>query len=183
MTSDLDIISTPTIGSGTLGVVTLIQNYFDTIEFSITLSPDTAFVSTGGPHHAFAFNLDLASPYTISFDSPDNGMFVYSGGPATNTPYGTFSNIIDCPGCGPGASHAYSGVLAFTITAESGLSFDNIVANAGGYLFSADVIGPAGGTGNIASMAPVPEPNTYAMLLVGIGLIGLSMRKKKEDDI
>jgi hypothetical protein len=151
----------------------------DQVEFNVALAPNTAFVSTGGPHNAFAFNLNLLTPYTISFNSPTSGIFTI-GGSATNTPYGVFTNVIDCPGCGPGASNAYPGLLDFTVTATGGISLDNFIANAGGYYFSADVIGPSGGTGNIASnvMSPVPEPQTYAMLLVGLGLIGLSARRK-----
>lgn len=31
------------------------------------------------------------------------------------------------------------------------------------------------------NMAPVPEPQTYAMMLVGLGLLGFSARRKKQD--
>jgi hypothetical protein len=182
ITSSLDIISSPSIGSGSLGVVTVTQNSFDSVGFNVTLAPDTAFVSTGGPHHAFAFNTNLVTPYTIAFNNPVNGMFVYSSGSGNNTPYGIFSGIIDCPGCGPGASNAYSGVLDFTITSASGIDLSNFIANSSGYFFSADVIGPSGGTGNIAANAvsPVPEPQTYAMILAGLGLIGLTARRRKD---
>jgi hypothetical protein len=181
LTSSLNIISDPSIGSGSLGVVTLTQNSLDQVEFNVALAPNTAFVSTGGPHNAFTFNLNLLSPYTIAINNPTSGIFTV-GGSGTNTPYGAFTNVIDCPGCGPGASNAYSGLLDFTVTATGGISLNNFIANSGGYYFSADVIGPSGGTGNIASnvISPVPEPQTYAMLLVGLGLIGLSARHRKD---
>lgn len=179
VTSSLDIISSSSIGSGSLGVVTLSQNILDQVEFNVSLAPNTSFVSTGGPHNAFAFNLNILTPYTITINIPNSGIFVV-GGSAINTPYGTFTNVIDCPGCGPGASNAYPGPLDFTVTA-SGLSLSNFVTNVGGYFFSADVIGPSGGTGNVASkvISPVPEPETYAMLLAGLGLIGFVARRKK----
>ncbi|MFZ2160782.1 MAG: PEP-CTERM sorting domain-containing protein [Sideroxyarcus sp.] len=186
VTSSLNIISTPSIGTGSLGEVTITQTSSTTVEFSVALAPATAFVSTGGPHHAFTFNLELSTPYSILFNNPDNGMFVYTGGSAVNTPYGKFYNAIDCPGCGPGASNAYFGVLNFTITGNTGISLSDFVANSGGYFFSADVIGPLGGTGNIAANAitplvtPVPEPQTYAMLLAGLAFIGFSARRKKD---
>jgi len=181
VTSSLNIISDPSIGSGSLGVVTLTQNSLDQVEFNVALASNTAFVYTGGPHNAFAFNLNLLSPYTIAIKDPTSGIFTV-GGSGTNTPYGSFTNVIDCPGCGPGASNAYPGPLDFTVTAIGGIGLNNFIANTGGYYFSADVIGPSGGTGNIASnvMSPVPEPQTYAMLLVGLGLIGLSARHRKE---
>jgi hypothetical protein len=185
VTSTLNTISSPSIGTGNLGVVTITQNSFNTVEFNVALSPDTAFVSTGGPHNAFTFNLDLLTPYIVSFNGASADSFVYSGGPEINTPYGSFINAIDCPGCGPGGSNAYSGVLDFTITAADEISFNNFVANTGGYYFSADVIGPSGGTGNIAAteVAPVPEPHTYAMILVGLGLIGFTARHRKDVDV
>lgn len=180
-TSSLDVISTPSIGSGSLGTVTVTQNSANVVEFNIKLAPSTAFVSTGGPHNAFTFNLDLSTPYTLTFVNPTNGTFTYNAGSVANTPYGIFSNGIDCPLCGPGASNAYSGVLDFTITDASGLNLNNIVVNSSGYYFSADVIGPSGGTGNIASktMSPVPEPQSYAMLLAGLALISFTARRRK----
>lgn len=180
-TSSLNVISDPSIGSGSLGVVTVTQNSSNVVEFNVALAPNTAFVSTGGPHNAFTFNLDLLTPFTLTFVNPTDGTFVYSGGPATNTPYGSFSNAIDCPLCGPGASNAYSGVLDFTITETGGINLNNIITNSLGYYFSADVIGPSGGTGNIASnnMSPVPEPRSYAMLLAGLALIGFTARRRK----
>lgn len=181
-TSSLDVISDPSIGSGSLGVVTVTQNSANVVEFNVMLSPNTAFVSNGGPHNAFTFNLDLLTPYTITFVNPTNGTFTYNAGNVTNTPYGIFSNGIDCPGCGPGGSHAYSGVLDFTITDASGINLNNIVANPLGYYFSADVIGPSRGTGNIAStMSPVPEPRSYSMLLAGLALIGFTARHRKNN--
>jgi hypothetical protein len=35
---------------------------------------------------------------------------------------------------------------------------------------------------NSANMAPVPEPQTYAMMLAGLGLLGLSIRRRKDNN-
>jgi len=40
-----------------------------------------------------------------------------------------------------------------------------------------NVLKPAGYSGNL-SISPVPEPETYAMLLAGLGLIGFSARRR-----
>ena len=40
-------------------------------------------------------------------------------------------------------------------------------------------IGMIGMTYHLGSLAPVPEPETYAMLLAGLGLLGLAARRRK----
>ena len=35
---------------------------------------------------------------------------------------------------------------------------------------------------NSTNMAPVPEPQTYAMMLAGLGLLGLSIRRRKDNN-
>ncbi|MFY9287675.1 MAG: VPLPA-CTERM sorting domain-containing protein [Alphaproteobacteria bacterium] len=187
----LDVISSPSIGSGTLGTVMLTQNGVNQVDVKVTLAANTAFVSTGGPHHAFTFNLNLLTPYTVSITSPLSG-FTLSGPNPTNTPYGVFTNGIDCPGCGPGASNAKPGPLEFSVMDSSGVSISNFVANllkdgSTGYFFSADVIGPAGSTGNIAAirtggggpLSTVPLP--AALPLFGGSLLALAYaaRRKK----
>jgi PEP-CTERM motif len=40
------------------------------------------------------------------------------------------------------------------------------------------------GTGNIAfAVAPIPEPETYAMLLAGLGMIGLAARRRRAEKV
>jgi hypothetical protein len=198
-TSFLDIISKTTIGSGTLGTVTLTQNGADEVDVVVKLAANTSFVDTGltKNHNAFVFNLNpytlnhLHHSYTVVITSPLN-TFVNASSPIGNTPYGTFSNGIDCSGCGSGASHANPGPLKFNVRDTTyGIALSDFVANSTinsleHYFFSADVIGPSGGTGNIASdevvTSPVPEPETYAMMLAGLGLMGFIARRRKERD-
>ena len=181
ITSNLDQISSPTIGSGTLGTVTLTQNGANEVDVAVALAGSTAFVSTGGPHNAFVFNDNLTSAFNVAITSPTGGFFALGGTGVSNTPFGTFSIGIDCPGCGPGASNANSGPLDFTVTDSSGISVSNLFQqNSSGNYFSADVIGPAGGTGNIAAnsgtlQAPEMDSSTAAggltLLLGGLAVL------------
>jgi hypothetical protein len=165
---DLNIISKTDIGSGTLGTVTLTQISANEVDVLVSLIANTFFVDTGGPHNAFAFNLGDA-PSGIYIKSPLGGIFSV-GGAGTNTPYGAFTNVINCPGCGNGSSGPDFSTLAFAVTDSDGISIGDFIANVGGSFFSADVIGPGGGTGNIAA-APIPA--ALPLFASGLGAIGL----------
>ena len=52
------------------------------------------------------------------------------------------------------------------------------------YLFSSDVVSTSdnkyfGNTGNVASIAAVPEPETYALMLAGIGMVGFMAKRRR----
>jgi len=168
----LDVISSSSIGSGTSGYVTLTQDGADKVDVDVSLAANTAFVSTGGPHHAFAYNLDLKTPFSVTIENP--ARFSVAKSSFGKAPFGLFTDGINCPGCGPGASHAKPGTLDFFIYDASGISISDFVANAKGYYFSADVIGPRGGTGNIAAV-PLPA----ALPMMGAGLLGLCVLKRR----
>ena len=98
---------------------------------------------------------------------------------------GTFNYSIDCPGCGPGASHANPGPLEFLITA-TGLTPEKFIANASGYTFSADIIGASGNTGSVGSFAgvndpvsPVPEPASLVLFGTGLVFAGSVIRRRR----
>jgi PEP-CTERM motif len=182
-TFSLDQISSPTIGTGTLGTVTLTEILSGPtagreIDVSVSLLPGVGFVSTGGPHNAFAFNFDDLAHAAVTITSPLD-TFALVHGSVTNTPYGSFLAGIDCTGCGNGGSHPVSGPLTFSVVDSHAISFSDFTANSGGYFFSADLMGPAHGTGNVAA---IPEPSTYALVLCGLGALALTARTRRRRD-
>ncbi len=75
-----------------------------------------------------------------------------------------------------------SGVSLSTGTLDEWTLSTGVLA-AGSYYLQVDgsVLGSAGGkySADIA-LAPVPEPETYAMMLAGLGLLGFTARRRKQ---
>jgi hypothetical protein len=66
------------------------------------------------------------------------------------------------------------------------LSLDNGSMFGGPYYMAADVLGIPAGTdgqtisGSIGTTAAIPEPETYAMMLAGLGMMGFVARRRKQ---
>ena len=173
---------------GPFGTVTAttVDGNSNAMDIRVALNSNFVFVNTGGPHHAFAFNLaNDGTPGVVSNVAP--GGFAADGS-GINTPFGTFSNLIDWTGAQGGPPQGNAGPLTFRITDAGGISFSSFIASTGdslapgGWLFSAD-LWANGFTGNVATNSTptlVPEPETYAMMLVGFGLLGFVARRRRQ---
>ena len=194
------------LGSGPYGIVTLTEGGSGTgayVDVNVDLYNGSRFVQTSGfdgdKHNAFVWNLTNSPAGTVTIQAPVDTFTVDSTVPDENTPFGFFTNGILC--CNKnGASAAEDPPLNFRVTDTNGITVlgvggswvgstvtwgagDRFATNTGGFLFSADIVTTSGFTGNVASSAiasPIPEPETYAMLLAGLGLLGLMGRRRKQ---
>lgn len=173
-------------GAGPYGSVTLAQSFSDVL-VSVSLRDDLNFVHTGS-HAIFAFNLSGLSSSSditkISFAKGLNNVFGVVNAPG-NSPFSTFSYGITCiDDCSAGGSRGgYADPLTFTVHNAMVSDFNQLSTGKGrAAYFSADVANGTGTTGTIGvtQISAVPEPESYAMLLAGLGLMGsIALRRQR----
>jgi len=129
---------------------------------------DIIALSTGGTV-TITFSQTVVDPYiglvswngnTVDFGVP---IVIDSFGPGF---WGSGTPVLNATGTGFFGSGEVHGVIRLPG------SFDSIT-------FSHTSEGWHGFTVGVAGIAPVPEPETYAMLLAGLGLLGFAARRKK----
>ena len=130
--------------------------------------------------------------YQEALGQARNGFFedtylftVTEGQPLFNTTVsnnnGTVKNLID----GMvflffGASSTPLGSFAFDgTTGDVPHSFGSLGAGGYHYLVSGKANGTRGGSYSLTSVSAIPEPQTYALLLAGLGVIGFVARRRR----
>ena len=173
----------------TYGTVSLTQVDSDTVHLSVVLASGYKFNDKVN-QEVFDFNLDLTGP-TLTNISPADG-YSFVAGSNTGPVFGAFDHGVDCrpqvksgpnvttTGCkGTLNSLTPSDAISFDVN-HAGISEASFIANAKGYYFFALVNHGTDPTFQVGSnVAPIPEPETYALMLAGLGVVGFVARRRK----
>lgn len=158
--------------------VTISDNVNGNIDFVVqTLAPLSSHTGTNYGITSFGFNTvlsvtaaNIVGPAGWSLDSAKN-----------QDGFGKFASIVNATG------QYRADPLTFSIAGISGdtpMSYVNLSsgnAGEGNVYFAAHVAGFSTQTtsGYFGGSAPVPEPETYAMLLAGLGMVGCAAARRK----
>jgi len=194
------------IGAGPYGTISIFELSANSLRITVDLNdPAFKFHDGNDPHPALAFNLAGSPAITYSFIDPVGGLvdqavdgkFV-NGGATTAPPFGSFTYSLDFnsaapppkKGNGPPAT-PFAGPLVFSITSLGGLDISSFTPNLVGgqnIYFTSDLTDANGNTGNVGALynvpenpggGPVPEPATWAFMIMGFGGIGAMMRRRR----
>ena len=182
------VSGSPGCSCGAAGTVTVTADGSNTFKVNVDITTG-AFNLAGGGHDAVAFDLDGITTADISLISttPGGDLADFSVvSPQTagsnhedgNGDYDFIISHINGNNSGPNPTD-----LTFTVSAP-GLVLADFISNGTGGAFSVDVIGPNGATGvegtGPGSGGTVPEPATWAMMLLGVFGVGGLLRRRRE---
>ena len=163
------------------GTVTITDLAGGKLLFSIALDDGAKFNSNGNSqHHAFTFDLTGAG---VTISSLTSGFTVAKGGPFAQDPFGKdWQYAISAIKTKQGS---ITGPLSFVVDdtlhdlTTASLQLGDTYGGKKIYA-SADIL-QNGATGNVGATMTggVPEPATWAMMLVGFGGLGVAMRRTR----
>ena len=186
----LSVLGATALASGSIASAAVTVNAGTVVNLNDP-NPSTSVATAGGNTTInFGFNPIVNAEGTNSFSSsftisdPLAGIYSISGD--TSTPGVIFSDtsnltcIASVMGCTVGT--VYNLIIGTTPSGFSafGLPLTNLAA--GDYRLTINGISPNSGsfTGNVRiTTGAVPEPGTWALMLLGFGAVGLAMRRKR----
>ncbi len=172
-------------GTGNFGTVQLLVNAANTVTITVSLLNGWDIIETGFPG-SFGFTDSLTGTPVINF-SPG----LYSGSvvdTAQDLHFDGFGYVNTAAATTGPHNGAGDQSVTFTVT-QTGLNDVNYLLNLsappagdGQVYFIVDAGQIGGNTGLLgvtSGPAPVPEPGSFALLLAGFGLLGVSMRGRR----
>jgi PEP-CTERM motif len=176
-------------GAGPFGTVTVTNDATDlgSLDVFVQLNAGVQFNGAGNSstHNSLAFDL-VGSP-TVTYKNLGVQQFANAGAMSNASPFGAFGYSLDFTG----ANHNPTGAttLSFEIYSATATALNPLVLGSTNYngtplYFSADVYAN-GTTGNVAAKGPtgplggVPEPASWALMLVGFGGLGAALRHRR----
>ncbi|WP_308515434.1 FxDxF family PEP-CTERM protein [Sphingomonas flavescens] len=147
-----------------------VEDGVTTINFGLNPITDTSFTSS------FILNNTLAGIYSVSTSTSSPGV-TFSGGTMTQL----LGCAADFTGCTTGAVFSLLVGTGPVPPAGTTLYLAPTQLAAGNYRLTVNGTGPGNGsfTGNVTIRPAVPEPATWAMMLLGFGATGLMMRRRR----
>ena len=146
-----------------------VEDGVTTIKFGLNPITDTSFTAS------FILNNTLAGIYSVSTSTSSTGV-TFSGGTLTQL----LGCAVDLTGCTTGAVYNLLVGTGPVPPAGTTLYLAPTQLAAGNYRVTINGTGPGNGsyTGNVTIRPAVPEPATWAMMLLGFGATGMMMRRR-----
>jgi hypothetical protein len=203
-TTQIEHANTDGVVDGSFGQVTIDELDANTLQLTVELfAPLIKIVDTGNAHVAFAFNMSDTPNSTVQIVTPvGGGSYSYLGeGSFKQAPFGNFKNAFAC--CGQGSSNGQPAPFVFKVTNTGGLTFagvgatygvdgrllttgtgNRLASNAGGWWFGVDTsdgtnTGAKAARDAFLSTMAVPEPTSWALMILGFGATGAMLRRRQ----
>lgn len=134
--------------------------------------------SLGDDGYFFSSSFSARSSFSDIYNFSISGGENFFGAIASKVSAKASQSLTSFSGTLTGGNGFSQSLSSFSVGLSQGLSFtDNLVA--GSYSLALSGTSQAGGSYSLTLMAaPVPEPETYAMLLAGLGLMGAIARRR-----
>jgi hypothetical protein len=193
-TFNLDTTEVPQFTGTNFGTVTVTDNGID-LYVAVALNSGFEFrKAPDSQHNALTFKLDeLSLPLLNLKSNVVAGSFQKAAGTSfVNKPFTGFNYAVDCKTgkCAPGWSPTKNPTaMNFKI---AGVSIDDLKAVTSkpktgpskNIFFAVDVVNRSGYTGSIGAssysqISYVPEPGTWALLMLGFGCVGADLRRRR----